>query len=534
MSKASSRSVTAPEPWAGDVLGRQAHAEFLTKYLVARAMPADGPRSFTLALDAPWGQGKTFFVENWSRSLAADKQPGHPTFVFDAWAADYAADPVLAFMAALKKALDKEVAGSGLKARAQASLREELDSAMKSARRAILPASKAIAKAVVRKTTGVAVDEITAAFEADDETLSAEEAGESPVVSDTAHEAINKGLDSFFKAALESHSERASAIRDFRASIERTLTGLADSGKRRLPMFVFVDELDRCRPTFAIALLEGIKHLFGVRGTCFVVSTNLAQLSQAVRAVYGSGFDGYGYLKRFFDVDFALPYQRGNGFATLLLNEYGPSLPKAVDYGVTLNPNKPTERPDVFLLEWVAETFDLDLRSQRQVLEMATAAAAGISHTQTVHMMWLLTLCVLRHRGPAHLDALVALSPSDSAGLFEVFERAGGMPRPRSAMKLNRHDGLIAVDVNLRECCAVYHEASKQDLKVTFANYQSNSNLYDYPKNLLRELTKEASRLPRDKAHPSPLASYIELVRSAGQLAVDIEAPAAAAPVRFA
>ncbi|WP_419182173.1 P-loop NTPase fold protein [Pantoea ananatis] len=35
------------------------------------------------------------------------------------------------------------------------------------------------------------------------------------------------------------------------------------------PLFVFVDELDRCRPTYAIEMLETIKHLFSIENVVY-------------------------------------------------------------------------------------------------------------------------------------------------------------------------------------------------------------------------------------------------------------------------
>ena len=68
-----------------------------------------------------------------------------------------------------------------------------------------------------------------------------------------------------------------------------------------------VDELDRCRPSFAVELLEVAKHLFTVDGVVFVIAVNRAELTHSIQALYGKGFDARGYLGRFFDVDFRLP-----------------------------------------------------------------------------------------------------------------------------------------------------------------------------------------------------------------------------------
>lgn len=82
---------------------------------------------------------------------------------------------------------------------------------------------------------------------------------------------------------------------------------LAEAPTLRVPLFVFIDEIDRCRPDFAIKLLEEIKYIFSVKGVVFVLSVNLEQLSWPISGAYGGGFDGHAYLQRFFDLQFLLP-----------------------------------------------------------------------------------------------------------------------------------------------------------------------------------------------------------------------------------
>ena len=85
----------------------------------------------------------------------------------------------------------------------------------------------------------------------------------------------------------------------------------ADGGSRvagrQEGLIVAIDELDRCRPSYAVELLEVAKHLFSVDRIVFVLAVNLDQLAHSVRALYGSDFDAKGYLRRFVDVDFYLP-----------------------------------------------------------------------------------------------------------------------------------------------------------------------------------------------------------------------------------
>ena len=72
-------------------------------------------------------------------------------------------------------------------------------------------------------------------------------------------------------------------------------------------LVIFIDELDRCTPTFAIKLLERIKHFFDDDRFIFVFSTNLSELQYTVKKFYGEGIDGYSYLDKFFDLQFTLP-----------------------------------------------------------------------------------------------------------------------------------------------------------------------------------------------------------------------------------
>ena len=72
-------------------------------------------------------------------------------------------------------------------------------------------------------------------------------------------------------------------------------------------MVVFIDELDRCKPDYAIRLLERIKHYFGNERITFVFSLNMDELQHTIRKFYGNDFDACRYLERFFDFRIELP-----------------------------------------------------------------------------------------------------------------------------------------------------------------------------------------------------------------------------------
>lgn len=93
-------------------------------------------------------------------------------------------------------------------------------------------------------------------------------------------------------------------LEQIKKQFNATLTELApDQGK----LIILVDELDRCKPTYAVKLLERIKHYFNNPNVIFIFSVDLSQLQYTINQYYGSQFNGYQYLDRFFDLVISLP-----------------------------------------------------------------------------------------------------------------------------------------------------------------------------------------------------------------------------------
>ena len=70
---------------------------------------------------------------------------------------------------------------------------------------------------------------------------------------------------------------------------------------------VFIDELDRCKPSYSVRLLEQIKHYLCDDRFIFVFSVNLQELQHTIKNYYGYSFDACRYLDRFFDLRITLP-----------------------------------------------------------------------------------------------------------------------------------------------------------------------------------------------------------------------------------
>lgn len=96
------------------------------------------------------------------------------------------------------------------------------------------------------------------------------------------------------------YKEFKDAISDFKESLEGIV-----SNQRKI--VIIIDELDRCKPTFAVQLLEIVKHLFDIKGITFIFMLDIEQLSYLIKTIYGQEMDATGYLCRFFDYITRMP-----------------------------------------------------------------------------------------------------------------------------------------------------------------------------------------------------------------------------------
>lgn len=131
-------------------------------------------------------------------------------------------------------------------------------------------------------------------------------------ITETAAVEIERVADEAMAGLVDRFNKGNAAIDDFRSRLEAAIAALEDQVP--LPLFVIIDELDRCRPSYAIALLERVKHLFEVENVAFIFATNADQLQHSVEGAYGPSFDGFRYLGRFFERTYQLHAPNPNEF----------------------------------------------------------------------------------------------------------------------------------------------------------------------------------------------------------------------------
>jgi hypothetical protein len=88
-------------------------------------------------------------------------------------------------------------------------------------------------------------------------------------------------------------------FRERRNAFQVLKEALADCFKEsKRPVFIFIDELDRCRPDYAVTYLETIKHLFDTEGLIFILAVDMNQLECSTRVLYGD-LDFSEYFRKF-------------------------------------------------------------------------------------------------------------------------------------------------------------------------------------------------------------------------------------------
>lgn len=131
---------------------------------------------------------------------------------------------------------------------------------------------------------------------------------------------------------------------------------ITKSGKK---IIFFIDELDRCKPTYAIKLLERVKHYFGNENITFVVSMNIKELQKTVRKYYGEEYDGEHYLYRFFDIFLELPAPNLKNYYKMLFENKDFSIDRTF-YGSYCN--------------YLVSQFNFSLRDLNQFLLLSNSA----------------------------------------------------------------------------------------------------------------------------------------------------------------
>lgn len=492
--------------WIGDVLQRRDDSQYLQKYLCNRYLNKPTEPGFVLAINAEWGYGKSFMLERWQKEVALQ---GYPTVFFDAWKNDFTSDPLLAFIAELDFGLEEFFKRIPLISRIAPGAIRKIKTLWK-------PALNILAFAAAKHLTGMAVPKLAEMFEGP-----SDENNKVDRVKRLDSATVSKELKDSFNKALEEHKTTKKAILNFKQKLSTLIIELKKTAGIELPLFIFVDELDRCRPTYAIELLEGIKHLFGVPGVYFVVATNIQQLSHSIKAVYGSEFDGQTYLKRFFDMQYTLPEPSNEPFARMLFSEMSKPESHFLNHGLNnhaLFPNhamgnKTSEDILTYVFILHVNAFNLGLRDQYQIASLLEAAFLSLNG-ERVDIFFLIFLAVVYHKDSAAFKSIEKNRGVTNEPLFASFSGSKEAESVCTVVRNNRdqNSSMKPVRHNMLDIARIYFSA------LTMSDEEHSrieNDRIDFPKTLLRGVlgTQEG------RTFIPAFGKYFEIIQHAGGFA---------------
>ena len=275
--------IPTEQPFKNDLLDRQRPARILTRIVDS----IEGP--CVLSIDGAYGSGKTTFLRLWQQHL---QNEGFPVVRLNAWETDHSGAPLLA----LTEGIDRD-----LKALNDRETRPFVKKLTIAAQNFATHTAPTLAAGIAG--TGVAAT------------------GAPP----SAVAATGAAAKRAAEGAINRLRKRRDSVPEFRRNLADLAKSLVDRSGH--PLVIAIDELDRCRPSYAVEMLEAAKHLFSVDHVIFALAVNRSQLSHAVKALYGQDFEADDYLKRFFDVDFRLPEPDKVTFVTDHLKRAGSRRP---------------------------------------------------------------------------------------------------------------------------------------------------------------------------------------------------------------
>lgn len=255
-------------PFLNCKLNRENYAQVLTGILRNHS---DG---FVMAINNEWGTGKTTFIKMWEQYL---KNEEFKTLYFNAWDNDFENDVLVALISELQELKEQSTNNS-------------FSGIIKKAAPLTKDLAIGIAKTRLEKYTG----------------------------KEFAQKALNITDDSIsihLEEQIKLYKHRKQSIIEFKKSLENFVS----QTKGNNPLVFFIDELDRCRPSYAVEVLEQVKQLFLVSGIIFVIAIDKTQLCHAIRGVYGNeNINAEEYLRRFIDIEYSIPKPSTKEFCNYL------------------------------------------------------------------------------------------------------------------------------------------------------------------------------------------------------------------------
>ena len=325
------------EPFKNDTLGRERPITTLTKIIV------DEDQAAVISVNGGFGSGKSAFLKMLAANLRRQEDTEVEVLEFNAWQQSHTSDPLVDLVSALAMGRDD--------------------------RRDLLVA---VGKFGLRVAKGVGISAL------------------SFVTGGMVHlGSVEDAQDGNDEALLPAWAQTESAVAEFTDGLRTVVGPESDDESGSVKLVIIVDELDRCRPDYAIDMLNVVRHLFAVPGVVVVLGVNQEELEHRVVEVFGPKTKADIYLRRFVDLPVslrALDPPRIGVFVNSALQQ-------------ALAGSKLDSDWVKATLELLLSSSDTSLRDVQQLARLAVRVVPRDSDSSSAayHRLAALSLIVLRH-----------------------------------------------------------------------------------------------------------------------------------------
>lgn len=238
-----------------DIFNREQLAYQLSRIIDKRGDYAEN-ETLVIALDSGWGTGKTTFIEKWSAKIKEDAT--NQLVNYNAWNDDGFNDPLISILSKICETFKDE-----------SNNKEILEQIKYCAGKISLLVAKGVGKKFLKEKMAVDLDEIKKVVDS------------------------SIGTSTGDVASIISSASTSSVFDEYEAytTLRIKLRNLLMEISKEKPLIFVIDELDRCKPTYAIETLETIKHFFNIETVTFVLAIDLEQLSHSIATIYGQNMD---------------------------------------------------------------------------------------------------------------------------------------------------------------------------------------------------------------------------------------------------
>lgn len=387
-----------------------------------------------LIIDGKWGTGKTEFCFKLKNLIELDNSNNYKVGYINAFQADHANDPLLTLIAEV------------------ASFYEEEDEKRKNFIKNAIPYLRLVSGIGIKAAVGFVFGRYAADI---------------PENWEKGVEKITEGSEALVDQTLESLIKDQVEAEKNLSALRIALTDIASSH----PVILLIDELDRCRPDFAIMMLETIKHVFDVDNVQIVLVTNAEQLKATIKHSYGSETNSEDYLYKFFKYQINLPTSTKDEEGKLLENNV--TYFKTVIQSSNVIPESFKDNEFIYEIPTFLDVGSLSLRNIEQTVRCVETLVVFEDPEQSQSPIVEQIIMVF----------LSFVYMMDKSLLNDIINKEIDANRMLNAINTS--------EIDLHENNPIFENLSVKDILLIIFNKYSRSNCVKVPSDFLR---KEATR----------------------------------------